>query len=183
MDKKVRKMTINLVWANVFSILLLIVMAVVAVAAWCLVWGNYEGSVRNNGVMPFQGGLFVLSLCLGIVVHELIHGITWAIFAKRGWKSISFGIMWKVLTPYCHCEDPMKVGPYIWGALMPLLVLGVVPMLLGLCIRSGWMMAFGVVFVASASGDILVAWKLRKEPSNNEVLDHPTEAGCLVYEE
>ena len=41
----------------------------------------------------------------------------------------------------------------------------------------------GVIFIAAAAGDIMVVWRLRKENPENMVLDHPTEAGYLVYEE
>ena len=27
------------------------------------------------------------------VVHELVHGLTWSLFAKSGWKSVSFGVI------------------------------------------------------------------------------------------
>lgn len=44
------------------------------------------------------------------------------------------------------------------------------------------MLNLGIIFIASAAGDIMVVWKLRKENPNNTVLDHPSEAGYLVYE-
>ena len=69
---------------------------------------------------------FILVI-VGIVVHELIHGLTWACYAKRGWKSISFGVMWKLLTPYCHCDEPMHISGYMMGAMMPCIILGCHP--------------------------------------------------------
>lgn len=193
MALKERKMTVSLVWANVFCILLFVAAAFVAIVAWTLLWGKESLAFTpcagvqspSSGLLKSCVGpiLFLVAMTVGIVVHELIHGLTWAFFAKAGWKSISFGVMWKMLTPYCHCSEPLKVKPYIWGALMPLIVLGVAPMLLGLIIRSGWLLAYGAVFVSAAAGDILVAWKLRYEPRDHEVLDHPTEAGCIIYEE
>ena len=125
----------------------------------------------------------MVAFIAGIVVHELVHGITWAMFAKRGWKSISFGMIWKMLTPYCHCDEPLKVREYIIGALMPLLVVGVIPMILGLCLQSIFLTFFGAFYVGGAAGDIMIVVLLRHEPAGNMVLDHPSEAGCLIYEE
>lgn len=53
------------------------------------------------------------ALTEGIVAHEAIHGIFWAAFAKRGFRSIRFGFLWKKLTAYCHCSEPLEVRPYI----------------------------------------------------------------------
>lgn len=36
-----------------------------------------------------------------IVIHELIHGLTWGYFAKNCLKSIDLGMIWTMLTPYC----------------------------------------------------------------------------------
>ena len=40
-----------------------------------------------------------------------------------------------------------------------------------------------IIFIAAAAGDIMIVWKLRKENRDNMILDHPSEAGYLVYEE
>jgi hypothetical protein len=44
-------------------------------------------------------GFIVLIATIGIILHELIHGITWAKYTKDGFKSIRFGVLWKFLTP------------------------------------------------------------------------------------
>src|SRR5690606_9207687 len=71
----------------------------------------------SNGLLT--GLLFLVVVIVGVVVHELIHGITWAIFAKNGLRSIKFGILKEMLTPYCHCQEPLKLKPYLLGAMMP----------------------------------------------------------------
>ncbi|MEA4948613.1 MAG: hypothetical protein VB068_03025, partial [Petrimonas sp.] len=49
----------------------------------------------RNGISPAKIAigflLFTAAVVIGIVLHELIHGITWALFAKKGFKSIRFG--------------------------------------------------------------------------------------------
>ena len=83
----------------------------------------------------------------------------------------------------CHREEKLKVREYIIGALMPLLVVGVIPMILGLCLQSIFLTFFGAFYVGGAAGDIMIVVLLRHEPAGNMVLDHPSEAGCLIYEE
>lgn len=186
-----RKETISLVKANVWSIALLIIGAACCLGWYLLVRGP-EGAVADlkpgGGIdswwAPTAGLLLMMVvIILGAVVHELVHGITWAHYASSGWKSISFGVIWKMLTPYCHCNEPLEVAYYRRGALMPLFVVGILPGLLAPFFHSIGMALFGALYIAGAAGDLMVVWRLRKENPANTVLDHPTEAGYLVYEE
>ena len=99
------------------------------------------------------------------------------------YSSSSFGVMWKLLTPYCHCSEPLRVSHYRTGALMPLYVLGLLPLLVSPFVRSMEMCVFGMFFISAAAGDLMIVWRLRKEAPSSTVLDHPTEAGYLVYEQ
>ncbi len=180
-ETKGRKVAINIVSANVFSIVLLIVSGVVFIVPFYLIWGEADlGSGRS--VFGLAGLWLLIAFFAGIVVHELLHGITWACYAKSGWKSISFGVMWKLLTPYCHCNEPMGVKAYLAGALMPLLVLGIIPAVVSLIIGSTVLLGWGILFIAAASGDIWMSWLLTKEDPESTILDHPTEAGFYVFD-
>lgn len=184
---KERKETINLVTANLVSLGILAAAALVCYGIFFAIWDYQEwfDKAKLTAIMDQFGRnylMFMAALIVGIVVHELIHGVTWAMFAKSGFKSISFGVLWKMLTPYCHCSEPLKVKHYTIGALMPLIVLGIVPSVAAICLKSLFWLTMGVIFIAAAAGDIMVAWKLRKENPENLVLDHPSEAGYLVYE-
>lgn len=175
---KERKETIDLKKANIFSLAVLAVTALAFAVPYILLWGK-QPIQPSHPLAPIG---FFLVLIVGIVVHELIHGLVWAHYAPSGFKSISFGVIWKMLTPYCHCNEPLKVKNYIKGCIAPLVVLGIVPGVLGLAIGSVAVTVFGVIFISSAAGDIMVAWRLRREPAENTVLDHPSEVGYLVYE-
>ncbi len=120
-------------------------------------------------------------ILLGIIAHELIHGITWALFAKKGFKSISFGVAWKYMSPYCHCNEPLLVKHYLTGAIMPGMVLGIAPLILALVTGNIQLFLFGITFSVGATGDFMIINLLRKEPGNNLVQDHPSKPGCYVY--
>ena len=192
---KERKLTVSIEKANVYGVVLTVAAFLLAGVLWYMIWGGIDidnlfgetdatGDATNEDLWIAVKVLVAMVVFIsGIVVHELVHGITWAMFAKRGWKSISFGMIWKMLTPYCHCDEPLKVREYIIGALMPLLVVGVIPMILGLCLQSIFLTFFGAFYVGGAAGDIMIVVLLRHEPAGNMVLDHPSEAGCLIYEE
>jgi hypothetical protein len=125
--------------------------------------------------------LFIAIIFLGIVLHEVIHGLTWALFLKERLRAIKFGVMWKYLTPYCHCKDYLRVKHYIAGAIMPAIVLGILPTLWAFITANVMLFFLGVYFIVAASGDFLVIYLLRNEHSNNYVRDHKTQPGCIVY--
>lgn len=125
--------------------------------------------------------VLIAVMVLGIILHELIHGVFWAVFAKKGWKSIQFGLIKEHFTPYCHCTEPLKVKHYVVGGLMPLIILGIIPGVWAWFNGNIYLLLFGFFFTVSAIGDVLVINMLRKFPKNSYVQDHPNEAGFYVY--
>ena len=181
-EVKGRKVAIDIVKANVFAVVIMVVAAVVFLVPFFLIWKDRKPVSELIGGFYDWGSFFIL-MFVGIVVHELIHGATWACFAKSGWRSISFGVMWKLLTPYCHCSEPMRIPGYMWGAMMPCIVLGIIPSIAALFIGSLPLLVWGIFFIAAAAGDIWMTWLLTKENPKSLVLDHPTEAGFYIIDQ
>jgi hypothetical protein len=124
---------------------------------------------------------FLVWLIGGIVIHELLHGLTLAYFVRNRFKSIKFGIDWKNLSPYCHCNEPLKVTHYKLGVAMPLIVMGIIPMLTGFIIGNGAIFIIGIFFTWAASGDIIILFMLRNLKNDDCVLDHPKKLGFILH--
>jgi hypothetical protein len=93
--------------------------------------------------------------------------------------------MKEYLTPYCTCKCPLTKGKYIIGALMPLLILGLLPMAVGIGIGSFFWLLLGIIMTVSAGGDIMIVMMIMKYKSQAEdilYLDHPTQAGGVLFE-
>jgi len=178
------KLTIDLVWANVFAILTLVPIIIVFGLPYYLVWGLGSSEFMDS-IMPIDiafGSFYAFGcLIIGIIIHELIHGLSWVGFTKNGFKSIKFGVLWKMLTPYCHCKEPLKVKHYIFGAITPAIILGILPAIIAIGIGSFGLLSFGMFFTMAAAGDFLIINLIRKENWNDLVQDHPSEAGCYIY--
>ena len=175
------ELTVSIVKANVFAIVLLIPLLVVGLGLFFL--KNRQGGVGFE--KPATMLLFLLVFAALIVVHELIHGLSWAIFAEHHWKDIEFGFMKQYLTPYCACGVPLSKGQYIFGALTPLILLGILPMIAGIAIGSLPLLFLGVIAADAAAGDILIVWKILRYRSASEdvvYIDHPTQAGGVIFE-
>ncbi|SFE16131.1 DUF3267 domain-containing protein [Thermophagus xiamenensis] len=125
---------------------------------------------------------FLFILIAGIPVHELLHALVFGIFARGGFKSVKLGIESKTFTPYCHCSSPIRVQYYRLGALLPFLVLGVIPYIASLFIGSlGWWL-YGYFYIIAAGGDLVALKMLKKIPGHRRVLDHPKKMGFYVLD-
>ena len=174
------ELTVSIIKANWFAILLLIPLFVVGGGLFYLKNRGLGDERFISSLLIFFGAYLVL-----IVVHELIHGVSWALFTEHHWKDIAFGFMKQYMTPYCSCRVPLSKGQYIFGALMPLILLGIVPMLVGILIGSWLITLLGIVMADAAAGDILIVWNLlkyRSEAKEIVYMDHPTQAGGVVFE-
>ena len=82
-------LTIDLVQANVMAVVLALP-AIVLLGIGFVLYNFHNIGMQFNA----WGGLgFLLVFAALVPVHELIHGITWAFFAKEGWKAVSFGFI------------------------------------------------------------------------------------------
>lgn len=174
---KERNMTISASKANWYGIGFFIVLYIAARFGFKLIWGE------EDPAKEISEGYFILALVAGFVVHELIHGLGWMLASGCGWKNISFGFMWSALMPYCHCDVPMRMKAYRIGGLAPLVILGILPLVIGLAWGSYSLTCFGVFLTIGAIGDIMMICVLRHEPADKMVIDHPSEPGCVVYDE
>lgn len=128
------------------------------------------------------GSTLLIAVVLGIVVHELIHGLSWVIFGRKPFSAIKFGFQWKTITPYAHLKEPVEVNAYRIGGFMPGFVLGILPYILSLVFGDANLFWFSLVHTAAAGGDWLILWLIRNVKAGTLVEDHPTNAGCYVLE-
>ncbi len=187
-DYQKEKLTVNIVWANIFGLLILIPVALIYGIPYYLLWNNEFATfsfwkiIHNPAASNLVSyPMILVYILVGIIFHELIHGLTWSLFSKNGLKSIKYGIMWKMLTPYCHCEEPLIIKHYIIGAIMPAIILGILPAIIAIAKGHLGLLVFGMFFTLVASGDFLIINLLRKECMTDFVQDHPSEAGVYIY--
>ncbi|MBR2577388.1 MAG: DUF3267 domain-containing protein [Erysipelotrichaceae bacterium] len=172
-----KEKTVGIVKANVISLVAMI--PVFAIGFFLFFHINAPSSIDFNGLF-----LLVAMLVL-VVVHELLHGITWSLFTENHWKDIEFGFMKELLTPYCTCRVPLKKPAYLAGSLMPLIVLGIIPFFVSLFNGSFNLLMISLVMILAATGDIIIVIMMLAHKSDaGEVifLDHPYKAGFVVFE-
>jgi len=166
--------TMGVGMANLIAMFLIIPIGIVFILPFLMIW---DSETFRSGEKEILGGIVLLVLLVGILVHELLHGISWGYYAKKKIKSIKFGIKWKYLTPYCHCKEPLKVKHYRIGAAMPLLVLGILPSIVAIILGNGDLLFFGVFFTWAAGGDIIALFMLSKLDGEVYISDHSDKMG------
>jgi hypothetical protein len=178
-EQRIVEYTISVSKANLLSFVMIVPIIFFTLLPFSLIWGYNAVSVGKQ--LLFDN--IIIILIAGVVLHEFLHGITWAVFAKRGFKSIKFGVMWSWLTPYCHCKEPLLVKQYAIGGAMPLLLMGILPIGYSFIFGNGFLLAVGILFTWAASGDIISLYMLSKLNGNSLVNDHPDKIGFYVVDE
>jgi hypothetical protein len=154
--------------------------AVAELLVFAAVWGFEPVKAASDILLPWY---FVPLFAVGIILHELIHGVSWMLAAQLPFSNMKFGFQRTTLTPYAHCTVPIKKTAYIIGTLMPAIVLGVIPFMIAVVSGNGWMLIFGILFTFAAAGDFLIVWLIRSVGWKALVEDHPENAGCYVYDD
>ena len=169
--------TIGVVEANLLALVTGLPFIIPLVVAFFAVGHSYE---MEYWTMLAAAAIFIVLT----VVHELIHGITWAHYAETGWKSISFGIIMEYLTPYCSCNQPLKKKQIIIGSLMPTIILGIIPGIVAVICGSELLLVVAIIMIFGGGGDLLVTYKLlrfKSEAKDVLFIDHPYELGTAVF--
>ena len=174
------KRTINVLSANIYSVLIFIFGGIFLFVVYYLLWD--QDDLFDRFKMFFMNlGFFLFVFMNGIVLHELLHGIVFSIYAKKGYKSVKFGVLWEFLTPYCHCKEPLKIREYIIAALAPTVVLGLVPSIISLFTGNIELLLFGILFFAAGAGDLMLVSSILREKESTLIYDLPDEIGYDLY--
>ena len=173
-------LTVSIVKANVFALILGVPVLVFGFLLFLHINGLMRVSFGLPGTLGFVAALIVLT-----VIHELVHGATWGLLSGNHFRDIEFGFIKESLTPYCTCTRPLSKGKYILGALMPLIVCGIIPAAVALGADLFVLYALGLIMILGASGDIMIVFMILTHKTRAKdvlFMDHPTQAGGVVFE-
>ena len=189
-----REYTVSGRQANLYGLLYIIPVLLFSCFPYILIWSEAGSSwkdrlslildhnqVNLHSVIDTHWWLLLLVLIAGIVLHELIHGIFMATFARDGWKSVSFGFNLKAMAPYAHCKEPLKINEYRLSLAMPGILMGEVPVLISWFTGNILVLFFGILFCWAAFGDLMIIW-LSRNITDGLLQDHPKKIGFIHIE-
>lgn len=175
-----KDLTIGVVYANIMAFVL--GLPIIILLLILFIYKNQSGIYTFSIYGPV---VFLIIFAVLVVVHELIHGLFWAIYAKNHLKSIEFGFMISSLTPYCCCKDMLTKPQYIVGGIMPTVLLGIVPAVISIFTGSLFWFIMGELMILAGGGDLTILLKLLRYKSKKEeilYMNHPYECGLVVFE-
>ena len=172
--------TVSIVKANILAF----VVTLPFVLVFCILFHVFHPDspiyAAVNG--PWRFYLLVGLLAVSIPIHEGFHGLGWVTSCQKKWKSIQFGVMWDSFTPYCHCREPLTVGQYYFGLLLPCTMLGWIPCLLAVIFGSSFWLIFGLIGILFAGGDLTIGCVIFKYFGKDvKILDHPDQCGAVAF--
>ena len=170
-------LSVSTVTILLHAIWMTVIFIIVPLIPFSLIWG------RESLLATFTNPNIIAPALLLVVVHELLHAISWKFAGGLSFRNFRFGIAWKTFSPYCHATEPMTARAYRIGAITPGVVLGLLPIVISTLIGDSFLAILGALLTAGAVGDVYILWLLRHVPSSTCVIDHPTRAGCIVLHE
>jgi len=171
--------TISVLKADIFALVVSLPFLIIALVFFYM----HQGELTNSVTFRLGGYLlFMLLLFISIFVHEFLHGFGWSLYCNYRWKSIEFGVMWKYLTPYCHCKEILPPMQYLSGGLLPFMILGVGLNQVAVWTGNYYILALSLFNILAAGGDLTIALMLIKyRHKNTRIMDHPTECGFVAF--
>ena len=178
-----RELTIESYKANFMGMLLLLPIVLLFGIPFYYLWHQSIDIYYEIHFLKCNIFWVLMILGFGIAIHELLHGLAYLLLTKGDYKNLSFGIIWKDLTPYCHYAMPVSVMQYRIAVLSPSILLGFLPLIISLFIGSFPILILGILFTLGAIGDFIILWIIRKENNSTIVQDHPDKIGCIILED
>jgi hypothetical protein len=177
---QIHERTISLVRANI----LILIAVIPLTAAVMILFYNLHPKTNSFEITGIGIPIAIALVVLLPVVHELIHGFVWGLFSKHHFHDIEFGVIWKYGAAYCTCRQPLERSQYLLGGVMPLIVLGLLPLLFGLYAGSMILTLVGLYMTIAAGGDVMILIQLltfHTDAQDVVIYDHPTQGGCVVF--
>ena len=171
--------TLNGVFVNILAVLLLIILGPLFGLLYYKIWGNF--GIVFDYTMPIMArifnGIITASILLGfLLLRETIQGIVWSKYTD-----VRIGIILKLLFRFFYCKEPIKKEHYINGLTMPSIILGIIPLIIGIVFGSIFVYGFGLLFIIAGAGEFYIIYQLRKEDRKCYIKDMDEKIGIIIY--
>ena len=122
--------------------------------------------------------LFIAIIAVSVVIHELLHGVGWAVASGKGWNVVRFNI--NAMMPSCACKVALEKKAYLFGVLTPFVVLGFGSVFFIFIYPGTVSFLTMIVNFISAGAELIIASNVLKE-RDVLIADHPKEAGYIAF--
>lgn len=146
---------------NILAILLFLVIGIIM----GIVGYDFSGIVNYNMIM-----LFIL-LIFWLMLHEVLHGIGFAMFKEVKLNNIVFGMALEKGVFYCMCKQKISKKVIFTSLLFPLTIIGIVTLILGSVLSNDLLIYLSIFNIVGSIGDIVMSVYFLKCPNDVIYLD------------
>jgi putative zincin peptidase len=172
--------TLSSVTVNTAGIIMALAFFAIVIVGYMAVWHEnplalYSSSQSTAAVLIVTLVIFFVS----ITVHEVLHMVGYRLGGVPR-QQIRFGFQWKALTPYVHCSAALPARAYRLAVVLPGIVLGLIPLVVGFAGHLDWMVLYGTAMLAGAAGDLLILLLMLPIGGDTLIRDHATKPGFQI---
>ena len=135
----------NLVTANIFSIVIFVLLVALTVFWLSMGSSKLSGSVEFTFFLP----LMLAYLCL----HEFLHGVGYVIGGAKP-KNVYFGIALEKGILYCLCRQEISKKGILISLQMPFMVIGIITYVIGMLTHNMMLVVLSICNLVGASMDM-----------------------------
>lgn len=137
---------LDMIFLNILS---LIIFGAVSIIVWLI--------VRNDSLMIYDNtGPLLIYMILWLMLHEILHGIGFAIFKEVNKKNIVFGMALEKGVFYCMCKQKISKKVILTSLLFPVTIIGLITLIIGIMIHSYYLVVLSILNIAGAVGDLVM---------------------------
>jgi len=123
---------------------------------------------------------FVVLNFVTIGIHELLHAVFFAPFQKNGFKSTIIGS--SQMGYFCETKEPIKVKHYIIGLIAPSIIMGVIPLIIGVTTGNLYLLLLGWWMTVGGNGDFMILINVLKYDKDTWLLVAASEEEIYYYQ-
>ena len=125
----------------------------------------------DNYTIMIDLPLLIIIMFFWLLLHELLHGIGFALSRDVDKKNITFGMFLEKGVFYCMCKQNISKKSALVALLFPITIIGIITLIIGMIINSYELVFLSVFNIMSSIGDIVMSIYFLKCPSDITYLD------------
>ena len=121
--------------------------------------------------------LACILLFLMFAIHEICHGIGYALYAKNK-KNIKFGAVLEKGVFYAMCQEEISRIGILVSLLFPIIILTIIPLPFAIYFKNSLILFLSITNLIGAIGDILLVKLVLKLPKDITYIDYDNNIGA-----
>jgi hypothetical protein len=177
-----KEMKLNGFICNILALVMMLVLASLFGFIFYQIWGTLGiqfGSTLNIQFIyyfVFNFLIFLSAFFAFLLANEFMTGMYWSKYTE-----VKIKVIMKSLFRFCYCKEPIKIKNYIIGLIIPIIFLGMIPLIMGMIYGNIFVLGFGIIFISNGAGAIMTMYLLRKEDKNNWIKDMDSTVGLIIF--